>query len=352
MKNRLSFPDFLARLTGRRQPPPETKPPEQLPPSVPLATLAQERQEAMQRAEQEQEWKKAARSAIELCNVWLVMGHWSQVLATVEQSKTWLERQDDPLTRLYLHTRLATALHRLGALQESRIAFQEAERWQTDRQTDYHWLIGMPGKGYCDLLLDQARDASGWEMVLHRSHYSQKVVKNLFAIALDLQTQGRALAALGQPETARVTFEQAVIALRKANRRSFLPDLLLHQAGFLRQQGEPHAARPLLAEAFRIAEEEDLQPAIADGRLLEGHLLLDSGEVSKAETALLDAETRIAGLSYGQRLAETHILRARLLQQQGRQAEANHWKETARQRLEEHNQWGVLPIWQRETADG
>ncbi len=343
MGNRAILPTIISWLTGggRTSPPPAVELEEVRAAPLSLADVARSRQEAMQRAEEEQAWQAAARAAADLCNVLLRMGEWPQVLAIAERGESWLARQEDPLTRLYLHTQWATAQHRLGALPESRAAFQEAEQWQVERKTGYHWLIGLPGKAYCDLLLEQAREAKGWEMVLHRSQYSQKVVKNQFAVAMDLQVQGRALAALGQIDTARATFKHGVVTLRKANRRSFLPDLLLCQAAFLRRQGEeggPH----LLEEALAIAVSDGLRPAEADGRLLAGHLLLDEGRLAEAEAALLAAESLIDGLGYGQRLAEANLLRARLLQKQGRLADAEQWQAQGMQRVEALGQWGVI----------
>ena len=342
MRGTFSFSALLSRLTGRGgQPPVAVQPPAVERPVLSLARALPLRQEAMQQAEAAQAWQTAARAAAELCDIGLLTGDWRRVLATAAQGESWLARQDDPLTRLYLHTRLAAAHHRLGALPESRAAFQEAERWQAARQTGYHWLIGLPGKAYCDLLLEQAQDASGWEGVLHRSHYSQKIAKNQFALALDLQTQGRALAALGQCETARATFQQAVVTLRKVNRKAFLPELLLHQAAFLRRQGEGQAVRLLLTEALALAVQEGVAPAVVDGRLLEGHVLLDEGQVEAAATVWLDVETRLAGLEYGQRLVEAWILRARLLHCQGEQAVAAQWWARALLRMAEQGQWGL-----------
>lgn len=318
MSGRSLWPTLLAWLTGRRGSSAPVKP-EAVSRSAPLS-LAESvpvRREAMQRAEEGQEWRAAARAAADLCAVLLLIGDWRSVLATAEQGDVWLARQEDPLIRVYLRAQWATAQHRLGALAESLAAFQEAEQWQVARQTGYRWLIGLPGKAYCDLLLDQAGDVGAWERVLHRSQYSQKVVKNQFAVAQDLQVQGRALAALGQVETARATFRQAVVLLRRVNRRAFLPELLLHQAAFLHRQGE-EGADSALEEALAIAVADGVLPAEADGRLLAGRFLLDAGCLEEAETALGVAETLIAGLAYGQRLAEVQEVRARLSQRRSR----------------------------------
>ncbi|MBF0463334.1 MAG: hypothetical protein HQL87_18385, partial [Magnetococcales bacterium] len=358
MRKSFSLPAIVTRLTGRRPPPPVVAQPAAPPvvaqpaaepPEPFLARAVPLRWAAMQQAEQAQSWQAAARAAAEWCDLGLLTGDWRTVLTTAAQGETWLEREDNPLVRVYLHTRLATAHHRLGALPESLAIFQEAEQWQAERKTGYHWLIGLPGKAYCDLLLEQARTVSEWEWVLHRSQYSQKIVKNQFALALDLQTQGRALAALGQQEMARATFQQAVVTLRKSNKRLFLPELLLHQALFLRHQGEAlPTVRLLLAEALQMAMAEGLRPAEVDGRLLEGHVWLDEGKTEEAEQALRGAETVLAGLEYGQRLVEVQVLRARLLQQQGDPGAARDGWAVARQRVAAQGQWGVMAVWERE----
>ncbi|MBF0584650.1 MAG: hypothetical protein HQL80_10530 [Magnetococcales bacterium] len=339
------FPKTLTSwLPGKRKHPPPTEQPEPTLAAAPLllAESTARRREAMQQASEAQEWQAAASQAAELCDLLLVLGRWRELLATTAQGKAWLEQRDDPLIRLYLHAQEAMAQHRLGALQQSRLLFQEAEKWQTDRQTGYHWLIGLPGKGYCDLMMDQAKVASVWEMVLHRSHYSQKISRNLFAIGLDLQTQGRALAALGQQETAAASFKQAVTTLRKANRRAFLPELLRHQAELVRRQEGTQAAWPILTEALAIAVAEGLKPAEAEARLLEAHLLLDEKRLEAAAAVLTSLETLLAELEYGQQTVAVHLLRARLLRQQGRQQEADHWQAQAVQRMETQQQWGVM----------
>lgn len=315
-------------------------------PSIALRAGVARRRVAMAEAGEAGAWQEAAFAAAELCDLLLLTGHWREVLVVAEQGKEWLKRQADPLTRLYLHAQMGMAQHRLGALRESHLRFQEAEQWQAERKTGYHWLIGLPGKGYCDLIMEQAQEEGAWERVLHRSHYSQKISKNLLTIALDLQTQGRALAALGQQETARATFHQAVITLRKANNRAYMPEVLLHQAGFLWRQGADSTdLSPLLEEALQGAISEGLKPAEADGRLLEAHLLLDAGRLEAAETAWIALETLVAELEYGQRMAELCLLRARLLRQQGNPTEAEQWRVRGKAQMERQAQWGVERLW-------
>ncbi|MBF0096333.1 MAG: hypothetical protein HQM04_12825 [Magnetococcales bacterium] len=313
-----------------------------------VATLVQSRQTALQAAQAEEDWKGAARAAVELSNIWLLTGDWQPLVALVAQADDWLRRHEDPLTRIYLHSRLAVVRHRQGDLAESHRLFQEAERWQSERQTAYAWLIGLPGSSYCDLLLEQARGQGDWERVLHRSQYSQKVVKNQFALAMDCLMQGRALAGLQQSEAARVALQQGVVLMRRANRRLYLPELLLQQGHFLRRVGEVEMARAVWEEAWQMAQEESLRPCLVDCQLLAGHLALDEGEAGAAEAALQAAEAEISALQYGQRQGEAALLRARVWQRQGREQAAAKQSQVAREEMNARQQWGVLALWEGE----
>ncbi len=349
MGGKWDFAALWSRMTGNKLPVAETVEAELEPESVRgVADMVASRQAAIARAEQEEDWKSAARSAAELCNVGLLMGEWQAIVSLVQRAEAWLRRQEDPLTRLYLHSRLAVARHRFGQLAESQRLFQEAEQWQGERQTRYQWLIGLPGSSYCELLLDLAREAGDWERVLHRSQYSQKVVKNIFAVAMDWLAQGRALAGLGREEEARVALQQAVAMMRKANRRLFLPEFLLQQGHFLRRCGEAERAHALWQEAWQIADSAGLPPLRVDCQLLAGHLAVDAGETTTAETAMTAAGEGIATLGYGQRQAEWMILRARLRHHQGRTEEATTYWQASRALVEAKQQWGVWMMWQRE----
>ncbi|WP_130472427.1 hypothetical protein [Candidatus Magnetaquicoccus inordinatus] len=315
---------------------------------VGVADLVCARQERIGQAEEEQDWQGAARTAVELSNVWLLMGEWQAVAALVARAQEWLHHFEDPLTRIYLHSCLAVARHRAGELQESRRLFQEAESWQAERQTAYHWLIGLPGSSYCALLLEQAREEGDWERVLHRSQYSQKIVKNQFAVAMDYLAQGRALAGLARHEAARVAMQQAVTLLRRSERRLYLPEFLLQQGHFLRQLGEGERAQSLWQEAWQIANDEALPPYQVECHLLAGHLAVDAKECDEAERALLAAEQGVQTLHYGQKLAEVHLLRLRLCRCQGRVQEAAEERPILLEHIAAREQWGLMRLWESE----
>jgi hypothetical protein len=342
------FSSLLSKIIGKTPPDADQAVTREERVTADVANLVRSRQEAIQAAVAAEDWKGAARGAVELSNLWLLTGDWQPLVALVEQAGAWLHRHEDPLTRLYLHSRLAVVRHRQGDLPESQRLFQEAERWQSERQTAYQWLIGLPGSSYCDLLLEQARGQGDWERVLHRSQYSQKVVKNQFALAMDYAMQGRALLGLQRPEAARVTLQQGVVMMRRANRRLYLPELLLQQGQLLRRLGEVEMARSVWEEAWQLAEEENLRPCLVDCQLLAGHLALDEGGDSAAEAALQAAEAGIAALHYGQRQGEAVLLKARLWQRQGRTAEAAEQRRVAREAMSARQQWGLLALWERE----
>ena len=85
----------------------------------------------------------------------------------------------------------------------------------------------------------------------------------------------------------------------------------------------------------------------ADGRLLEGHFFLDDNKEKEAEQSLLRAETLIEQMSYGRRIAEVQMLRARWSHHTGDSREAQWWLERARLRIAEIGQLGLKQAWEQ-----
>ena len=308
-------------------------------------------QEGLRMAEQMEDWKNASVFATSLCSLLFATGEFRQALKTAKKGRVWAKKSGDPFKPMILQTYLATAYHRLGELTKSQTAFQEAEKMQAIQQPEYPQLYGLPGKNYCDLLLEQARNQAEWEDVHRRAKESfqwHASSNNLLTIAMDHLTQGRALAAMGQNQEADKQSNQAVDTIRKSGMILFTPEILIHRATFLRQQKDMNSSRQDLEEALEIAVRCGMFPYEADGRLLEGHVFLDENNLEQAKKSLERAEELIEKMEYGQRIAEAHILRCRLLYKQGKTSEANQWQKLAKERIEEKGQWGLLPLLDRE----
>ena len=310
-------------------------------------------QETIQAAKQKEYWDVVAKSATIYNMTLLLAGKLQQVQMIAKTGKAWARKSNDAYLPISLQVDVAAVHCRLGELAESRAFFQEAEKMLAHVQPSYSRLYGVQGKNYCDLLLEQAREPSEWQEVIERAENSFQLLSGqgrLFSIALDHLTQGRAYAAMGQHGTAHEQLNQSVDFIRQSGVILYTPEVLLHRATFLRQQGMREAAYQDVEEALAISVRCGMLLYEADGRLLEGHMFLDVDKRQEATQSLERAEALIEQMAYGQRIAEVQILRTRLWHYQGDSNQANLWKQRAHARIEEKNQWGLLPILERETC--
>ena len=133
-------------------------------------------------------------------------------------------------------------------------------------------------------------------------------------MALSLLTKGRVLAAMGDNDAAYAALNAAVTTLNDVENEPIMAEILLQRATLLRCQREPDAARQDLAEGLEIAQRCGLALLEVDGKLLEGHVLLDENRHDEAEEILVHAEHLIAQMEYGQSHKAAMTLRERWLQ--------------------------------------
>ena len=182
----------------------------------------------LERSIAQEDWKNAAIAASNLSELLQARGELSEALAQIRRSVELAAKSGDATWRMSTRTTLAAALHATGLREDAAAQFEEAERMQKASQPAYPRLYSLQGFQYCDLLLDQGRDAEVRERaaqaleIAARNHW-------LLTIALDHLSLGRAhrLAAQRTPAgdlaAAASHVQQAVDGLRLAGYQEFLP---------------------------------------------------------------------------------------------------------------------------------
>lgn len=296
-------------------------------------------------------WKEAARSAINLSELALTLGHIdgdgpTSAVRDVVQSEVYIERSDDAFQRMSKRTTHADVLHQAGRQDDAQPLFQEAEALQAKRQPQYPLLYSLQGFQYADLLLAEAERAawhSGKSLPQSQvlGDIERRATKTLewastqnwlLDIALDHLTLGRAAlyAAVLQANThnsgshawaanGRIATEiqQAVDGLRRAGVQHHLPRGLLTRAWLRYLQGNAtgfDSAQTDLDEAWEIAERGPMPLFQADIHLHRARLFMRDAHYpwDKAEDGaprgpaddLREACRLIEKHGYGRRLEE------------------------------------------------
>jgi tetratricopeptide (TPR) repeat protein len=252
------------------------------------------------------DWRNASAVAINLSELYLIIGDLRQALAYAEQSRELADRSGDSFRRMVGETKLADALSQAGRLSEAEEAFREAERMQQDYQTQSPLLYSLPGFLYCDLLLGQGK----YEEVESRASQTLQVAKRnlwLLDIALDLLSLGRAyLLRTREEETddyAQATdyLNQAVNSLRQAGTLHHLPRGLLARAELRILKGDFSRARADLDGAMSIAARGEMGLHQVDCHLGYARLHVAQGEKEKARESWAKAKGMIERMGYGRR---------------------------------------------------
>lgn len=255
---------------------------------------------AMELFVQQENWKQAARAAVNLSQLEVTLGDVHAAEATSAQSVTFADRSGDPLQRISTRTTHADALYQAARLEESRRLFVEAETMQAENQPGYPLLYSWPGYRYCDLLLGSAEraawrrwagtqpggsqglanDASSGKLRSETAAETAALPSDLAAIerraekmfewrtpgeslldiAVDHLTLGRVYLLRGVLEfpnahlpSARTALDTALVTLRQFNSSDDMPHALLPSAWLHALGDEWDAARQRLDEAYALA---------------------------------------------------------------------------------------------------
>jgi tetratricopeptide (TPR) repeat protein len=275
---------------------------------------------ALEQLVAQQDWKQAARAATNLSELLQSHGDLSEALAQARTSVDLADRSGDAPVRMTNRTKVAAALHALGRREEAAAQFEEAERMQKGWQPDYPRLYSLPGFEYCDILLDQGRDAEVRERAAQTLGWAISNNVDLLSIALDHLTLGRAhlLAAARDPAAdltpAAAHLTQAVDGLRRAGRQDRLPLGLLARAALHTHTGAYPLARRDLDESLSLTTRCNLRLHLTDTHLACArlHLSLPTPDLPAARSHLTTAAALIAATSYHRRDPDLAFLLAQL----------------------------------------
>jgi tetratricopeptide (TPR) repeat protein len=254
----------------------------------------------------QQDWQAAARRAANLSELLQSHGDLGEALARARTSVDLADRSGDAGMRMITRTETAAVLHALGRSEEAAAQFEEAEQMQKERQPAYPRLYSVQGFQYCDLLLDQGRDAEvreraaltiGWE------------AGRLLDVALDHLSLGRAhlLAAQRDPAAdltpAASHLTQAVDGLRRAGQQDNLPLGLLARAALHTHTRAFPLAHKDLAESLTLTTRCGFRLHLVDTHLAYTrlHLAESAPDRTAARSHLAAASSLIATTGYHRR---------------------------------------------------
>jgi nucleoside phosphorylase len=197
----------------------------------------------------------------------------------------------------------------MGLLKEATAQFEEAERMQEESGAADAPLFSRPGFQYCNLLLEQGRDAD----VRGRATQTLKIAENkhrLLDIALDHLSLGRShlLAAQrdvpGDLAKAASHLAASLDSLRRAGQQGYLPLGLLARAALHTHTRDFDLARHDLDEALTLAQRCGFRLHEADAHLGLARLSLAEGHPVEAREHLTVARRIITDTGYHRRDGE------------------------------------------------
>lgn len=265
---------------------------------------------------QQKNWKEAANSANNLCELDVMLGRLTDAVADARQAIIYADQSGDAFRRMFIREAAADALHQAGQRADAGTFFAEAERMQKERQPQFDLLYSMGGFRYCDWLLALAERAA-WQALLYSAGVSpvrnpdsqdghtticdeverrenkmfewRLPTDSLLDIALDHLTLARIglirailTHALPQPTLDLPHVATAVNGLRNAGTLHHVPQGLLTAALYHFVRGEHAAARRFLAEAQQIAERGPMPLYLANIHLYRARIFRDKAELAKA----------------------------------------------------------------------
>ena len=281
-------------------------------------------------------WKQAARSAMNLSQLLLALGHTGEAVASATQSVDHADRSSEAFERMVNRSELANALHQSGRIDDARRLFEEAEDMQKERQPAFPLLYSMGGYQYCDLLLHGAEQTGEAAQVRNQAATVRQRAEKFFDwrlpgdplldIALDHLAYGRVML-LECLHGGEATFAQAagqidtaVDKLREAGQINDLPRGLLARAGLYRTAVENGDASSItdaerdLDEVIDIATRDaanggTLKLFLCDAHLEYARLRLAQQKQDEAREHLEKAAALVDECGYHRRDREVAALR-------------------------------------------
>jgi tetratricopeptide (TPR) repeat protein len=260
-----------------------------------LAEAIEPRQAGLKIRVKTNDWKNASITAQNLMDLMLPSGRLTEAVTAAQQALDYGKQSEDLFEQLKNHAYLATVLHRLGKLEESKHHFEQAEQLQKERQPNNLQLYSLLGFQYCALLLDQAIKQHDVEMVLKRGEKILEVHQNSswsfqLDFALSYLTLARAYFKLNELEKAGSYFNQAVDGIRKAGINDLLPEFLIDRANFSLEINEIKKGLRDLSEAKQLISRSGMKLYEVDYHLAMCHFLIKTNSYMSSHAGAWELE--------------------------------------------------------------
>ncbi|MEM9629063.1 MAG: hypothetical protein AAGA21_22735 [Pseudomonadota bacterium] len=252
----------------------------------------------------QEDWKQAAISAVNLSELQLALGDVAAAVAAGKAAVKHADKSEDAYWSCVTRAVLADANHESGDTTAAHQLFEEAEFMQARIQPSYRWLYSRKGYGYCDLLLTLGLADAVRQRASQTLEWAKTAELSLLTIALDHLSLGRAALELGDWDEAHCRLDQTVDDLRKAGHMEFLTRGLLARADLFREVEEHRESRRDLDEAVRIAERGGMRLHQCDAHLGYARLALAEDRHDDAREHLKSAASLVRECGYHRRDGE------------------------------------------------
>lgn len=263
----------------------------------------------------QESWESAAVSASNLSQLLQDLGELNEAVAQARKSVELADTSGDAFQCMKRRTTLAAALHARGFCEEAAAQFEEAERMQKEEQPDYPRLYSLQGFQYCDLLLDQGREADVQERAAQTLEIAARSHR-LLDIAIAHLSLGRAhlldlqRGSAGDLAQATSHLQQAVDGFRRAGHQHYLPLGFLARAALHTHTRDFFAARHDLDAVLTVATRCGFRLHEADAHLGHARLALAEGHPALAREHLTQARRLVDETGYHRRYGELAALDA------------------------------------------
>ncbi len=234
----------------------------------------------------------------------LDLGEIGKAIEAAEENLQHASGQTEIRPQINAFVQLAFAFLQHGDADRASTSFRQAELLQREHihQKRRQFLFSTNGFRFNQLLLDERK----YEDAAERAQNSLVVAKkdgNPLAIGLDTLVLAQCAGCADTDKSAEL-FDDAVAALRVANRDDYLPYGLQWRARFLSANGQFEKADDDLRELEEIAQFGEMRLFLADAALLRAQMAAARGDMAKARTAAGEARTLIERSGYGRRRGE------------------------------------------------
>ena len=304
-----------------------------------------------------EDWSNFCASSEGLIDLLAPLGRWAEAGVVADEAVTAAPHIKNHTGRwqstIFARAHRGRVLHGQGRLADAVAAFTKAEALQAVSGSQEPHLFSVRGFDYAQLLLERACRPEQWQKILKRGRSSLAIMarlEHLLSQSLDYCTIGLALSELDESTEASAALDRAVATMQRAGNINNLPIMHLARARHRRRLGDLAGAWADHDAALRIAEAGAMRTYLADAALLAGQLHLDAsirqktGSVFQTESVSAQyarAAEIIHADGYGRRLAELHLLDARLRHYQHDPKAARAALQAAEARIRAIGQWGL-----------